>query len=233
MSPEQTSGGRLIITSIFRWAFCCTRCQPVRPSKEVLPQSWSPRFCGTPWLTELRPDLPSDRRIGALSGKGPAPPPATARDVSNEPRPRAPGISEILQQRLTSLWQRRFRPCPADEGFWVAVLPFKSKGTDAGLDALAEGITEEIITGMSRFPYLRVIAHGSTQRYANQAVDLRNVGKELGARYVMEGSLRQAGPRLRIAAKLVDATTGTQLWVETYDRSFQAEAIFDSKTTSS
>ena len=114
-----------------------------------------------------------------------------------------------------------------DEGFWVAVLPFKFKGTDAALDALADGITEEIITGMSRFPYLRVIAHGSTMRYANQAVDLRNVGKELGARYVMEGSLRQAGPRLRIAAQLVDATTGAQLWVETYDRPFQPEAIFD------
>jgi len=115
----------------------------------------------------------------------------------------------------------------ADEGFWIAVLPFKFKGTDAGLDALADGITEEIITGMSRFPYLRVIAHGSTQRYANQAVDLRNVGKELGARYVMEGSLRQAGARLRIAAQLVDASSGAQLWVETYDRSFQPEAIFD------
>ena len=115
----------------------------------------------------------------------------------------------------------------ADEGFWIAVLPFRFKGTDAGLDALAEGITEEIITGMSRFPYLRVIAHGSMLRYANQAVDLRDVGKELGARYVMEGSLRQAGSRLRINAQLVDAINGTQLWVETYDRSFQLEAIFD------
>jgi len=115
----------------------------------------------------------------------------------------------------------------ADEGFWVAVLPFKFKGADASVDALAEGITEEIITGMSRFPYLHVIAHGSTLRYANQAVDLRQVGKELGARYVMEGSLRLSGSRVRIAAQLVDSTTGAQLWAETYDRTLQPEAIFE------
>jgi TolB-like protein/Tfp pilus assembly protein PilF len=112
------------------------------------------------------------------------------------------------------------------EGFWVAVLPFEYHGANAELTALAEGLSEEIVTGLSRFSYLRVIARSSTLRYAQQAVDVRAVGKELGARYVMEGSLRQAGPKLRIAVQLIDAGSGSHLWAETYDRAFRPEEIF-------
>ena len=118
-------------------------------------------------------------------------------------------------------------PARADEGFWVAVLPFKYSGSNAGLTALAEGLSEEIVTGLSRFSYLRVIACGSTSRYAGQAADLRTVGKELGARYVMEGSLRQAGPRLRFAVQLVDAVSGAHLWAENYERTFSPETVFE------
>ena len=115
----------------------------------------------------------------------------------------------------------------ADEGFWVAVLPFKYAGASADLAALAEGLTEEIVTGLSRFSYLRVIARSSTARYAGEAVDVRSVGKELGARYVMEGSLRQAGTQLRLAVQLVDAVSGAHLWAETYDRAFSPDAVFE------
>ncbi len=115
----------------------------------------------------------------------------------------------------------------ADEGFWVAVLPFKSTGTSTDLDALAEGLSEEIVAGLSRFSYLRVIGHGSTQRYAGKSPDMRTVGQELGARYVMNGSLRQAGSRLRTAVQLIDASTGAQLWSETYERPFSPEAVFE------
>ncbi len=115
----------------------------------------------------------------------------------------------------------------ADEGFWVAVLPFKYSGNNAELTALAEGLTEEIVTGLSRFSYLRVIARGSTAKLRGEAVDVRFAGKELGARYVMEGSLRQAGTRLRIAGQLVDAVSGAHLWAETYDRAFSPEAVFE------
>src|SRR5580765_7668158 len=108
----------------------------------------------------------------------------------------------------------------ADEGFWVAVLPFKYGGTEASLTALSEGLTEEIATGLSRFSYLRVISRSSTG-------DSRSAGKALGARYVMEGSLRQAGTRLRIAVQLVDTSSGAHLWAETFDRPFQAEAVFE------
>ncbi len=115
----------------------------------------------------------------------------------------------------------------AGEGFWVAVLPFKSSGAATELKALAEGLSEDIVTGLSRFSYLRVIARGSTLRYANQTTDLRIVGKEIGARYVMEGTLRHAGRKLRLAVQLVDATTGAHLWAENYEREFSTETIFE------
>jgi adenylate cyclase len=115
----------------------------------------------------------------------------------------------------------------ADEGFWVAVLPIRYSGSNSDLAALAEGITEEIVTGLSRFSYLKVIARSSTARYANESIDVRSAGKELGARYVMEGSLRQAGAKLRLSVQLVDAVSGAHLWAENYERGFTPETIFE------
>ena len=106
------------------------------------------------------------------------------------------------------------------------MLPFKYSGGNADLTALAEGLCEEIVTGLSRFSYLRVVSRSSTQRYVNQTADVRTVGKEIGARYVMEGSLRQAGSQLRVSVQLVDGVTGAHLWAETYDRRFQPDQIF-------
>src|ERR1019366_6120358 len=77
----------------------------------------------------------------------------------------------------------------------------KYAGTSAELKALADGLSEEIVTGLSRFSYLRVIARSSTTRYANESADVRSAGKELGARYVMEGTLRQAGTKLRLGVE--------------------------------
>jgi TolB-like protein/Tfp pilus assembly protein PilF/predicted Ser/Thr protein kinase len=114
----------------------------------------------------------------------------------------------------------------ADEGFWVAVLPFKSSGTTLELKTVAEGLSEEIVTGLSRFSYLRVIARGSTVKYSNESGDVREIGRQLGARYVMEGSIRQAGTTIRLGVQLVDATTGAHLWADTYDRQFQPDQIF-------
>jgi TolB-like protein/Tfp pilus assembly protein PilF len=114
----------------------------------------------------------------------------------------------------------------AEEGFWVAVLPFKYSGANAELAALAEGLTEDIVTGLSRFSYLRVIARNSTSGSAAEAADVRAAGKALGARYVMEGSVRQAGTKLRLAVQVVDATTGAHLWAENYEHTFSPEAIF-------
>ncbi len=115
----------------------------------------------------------------------------------------------------------------ADEGFWVAVLPFKSSGNSAELTALAEGLTEEIVTGLSRFSYLRVIARGSTAEYSSESGDVRTIGKKLGARYVMEGGLRRAGTKLRVAVQLVDAVSGAHLWAENFERTFTPETVFE------
>ena len=120
-------------------------------------------------------------------------------------------------------------PPAVDEGFWVAVLPFRYRENSRGgeLGPLADGLTEDILTGLARFSYLRVIARGSTLRYANETADVRTVGKELGARYVLEGSLRLAGSALRVAVQLVDAASGANIWAETYSRDFHPANIFD------
>ena len=114
-----------------------------------------------------------------------------------------------------------------EEGFWIAVLPFKYSGSNADLTALAEGLTEDIVTGLSRFSYFKVIARSSPSRFATDSLDVRSAGKELGARYVMEGSLRHAGAKLRLAVQLVDTTSGANLWAENYERSFSPEALFE------
>jgi TolB-like protein/Tfp pilus assembly protein PilF len=115
----------------------------------------------------------------------------------------------------------------AEEGFWIAVLPFQCIGGDTDLRSLADGLTEEIVTGLSRFSYLKVIARSSTSRFAHESVDVRTVGRELSARYVMEGNLRQAGARLRLTVRLVDTVSGAQFWAESYERTFSAEALFE------
>ncbi len=118
-------------------------------------------------------------------------------------------------------------PRARDDNFWIAVLPFKHRGADGDVAALAEGITEGVVTGLSRFSYLRVIANSSTVRFAQEAADIRTAGRELGARYVIEGSLRQSGAKLRVAVQLVDAISGAHLWAENYDRPYSPEAVFD------
>jgi TolB-like protein/Flp pilus assembly protein TadD len=147
------------------------------------------------------------RKAGLDLDPAPAPPSPAAAAVS----PRAPGSGAAR----------------VDEGFWVAVLPFKHGGTSPDLGALADGLSEEIVTGLSRFSYLRVIARGTTSRYAAAAGDARSIADEIGARFVMEGSVRQAGSQVRVAVQLIDASTGAHLWAETYNRPFRPDAAFE------
>jgi len=116
-------------------------------------------------------------------------------------------------------------PARAGDGFWVAVMPFKYGGASAELIALAEALSDEIVIGLSRFSYLRVIARGSASRYA--AAASRSIGRELGARYVMEGGLRQAGTKLRLAVQLVDTASGVHLWADNYERTFNPDTVFE------
>jgi serine/threonine protein kinase len=183
-----------------------------------------------PAVTNLRADLPRDlaRVIRRCLEKEPRDRYQTSRDVYNELKElRAEASSFSPRPEMGGGVRPPSGSMRAEEGFWVAVLPFHHSGGDAGLAALAEGMTDEIVTGLSRFSYLRVISRASTRRYSAGAADVRSVGKELGARYVMDGSLRQAGPAIRISIQLIDSSSGVNLWAETYNRSYQPEAIFE------
>jgi serine/threonine-protein kinase len=114
-----------------------------------------------------------------------------------------------------------------EEGFWVAVLPFKFSGANSDIAVLAEELNEEIVIGLSRFPYLRVVARSSTSRVGAESFDVRRAGYELGARYLVEGSLRQAGSRLRFAVHLLHAQSGVNLWAETFERDLQSRDVFE------
>jgi TolB-like protein len=99
----------------------------------------------------------------------------------------------------------------------IVVLPFNNMSGDTEQDYFADGMAEDIITALSRFRHLFVIAHNSSFTYKNQVVDIKQVGHDLGVRYVLEGSVRKAADRVRITGQLVDASTGAHLWADRFD----------------
>lgn len=100
----------------------------------------------------------------------------------------------------------------------IAVLPFTNMSCDPEQEYFADGMTDEIITGLSRVPGLFVIANNSTMTYKGRAVDVKDVGREQGVRYVLEGGIRKSGNQVRVTAQLIDAVSGHHLWAESYDR---------------
>ena len=100
----------------------------------------------------------------------------------------------------------------------VAVLPFANLSQDPAQEYFSDGVTEDLITGLSKVSGLFVIARNSVFTYKGKAVKVRDVGREMGVRYVLEGGVQRSGSRVRITAQLVDATTGYHLWAERYDR---------------
>ncbi|MBN9279225.1 MAG: winged helix-turn-helix domain-containing protein [Hyphomicrobium sp.] len=106
----------------------------------------------------------------------------------------------------------------------IAVLPFSNLSDDPQQAYFAEGMVDDIITGLARINWLFVIARNSTFIYKDRAVDVKRVGRELGVRYVLEGSVRKAGRSVRVTGQMIDASTGAHVWAERYDRS--SEDIF-------
>ena len=100
----------------------------------------------------------------------------------------------------------------------IAVLPFQNMSGDKEQDYFADGMVEDIITGLSRIKWLFVIARNSTFTYKGRSVDIKQVGRELGVRYVLEGSVRKTTGRVRITTQLINAETGGHIWAERYDR---------------
>ena len=115
----------------------------------------------------------------------------------------------------------------------IAVLPFANMSGDPEQEYFADGMVEEIITALSRIRWLFVIARNSSFTYKGQAVDVKRVGRELGVRYVLEGSVRKASGRVRITAQLIDATTGAHLWADRFDGSLQDVFDLQDKVASS
>jgi len=103
----------------------------------------------------------------------------------------------------------------------IAVLPFANMSGDPEQEYFVDGMVEEIITALSRIRWLFVIARNSSFTYKGRAVDVKQVGRELGVRYVLEGSVRKAGGRVRITSQLIDALTGTHLWADRFDGSLE------------
>jgi adenylate cyclase len=121
----------------------------------------------------------------------------------------APGAAPVRPARLAP------RPSALPS---IAVLPFTNMGGDPEQDYFADGLTEDLITELSRFQELRVIARNSVMTYKGKPVRVEDVGRDLGVRYVLEGSVRKAGARVRITAQLIKAATGHHLWAERFDR---------------
>ena len=107
----------------------------------------------------------------------------------------------------------------------IAVLPFDNMSDDPGQEYFADGIAEDVITALSHIRWFFVIARNSSFAFKGQSPDIRHVARDLGVRYVLEGSVRKAGKRVRLTAQLIDGSTGTHLWAERYDRDM--EDIFD------
>ena len=109
-------------------------------------------------------------------------------------------------------------PLPLPDKPSIAVLPFVNMSDDKSQEFFSDGLTEEIITALSKTPKLFVIARNSSFVYKGKPVNVQQVSRELGVKYVLEGSVRRSGDQLRITAQLIDATTGNHLWAERYDR---------------
>ena len=116
-------------------------------------------------------------------------------------------------------------PAPDVEKPSILVLPFLNMSGDPAQDYFVDGMVEEIITALSHIRWLFVIARSSTFTYKGQTIDVKQIGRELGVRYVLEGSVRKAGDRVRITGQLIDAATGAHLWADRFDGSL--EDVFD------
>jgi eukaryotic-like serine/threonine-protein kinase len=145
----------------------------------------------------------------------------TARDVYNELR--------YVQKQLESGPSRRpesgSTPAQRHRSFWIAVLPFTAAPQEPDVVALAEGLTEDATAGLSCFSYLSVVAHHTARQFTGTRPDARQLGEQLGAQYVLDGTVRRAGSGVRVTARLVDTSTGAQLWMATYDRDLRASDV--------
>ena len=128
------------------------------------------------------------------------------------------GIAVVAWQGSWTLWEEPTAVERPDDTPSIAVLPFQNLSDDPGQEYFSDGITNDIITDLSRFSNLFVIASNSVFTYKGKAVNVKEVGRDLGVRFVLEGSVQKVGNRVRINAQLIDAATDRHLWAQRYDR---------------
>jgi serine/threonine protein kinase/tetratricopeptide (TPR) repeat protein len=162
-------------------------------------------------LTSLRVDLPGDleRIVSRCLAKNPRERFQTALDVSNELR--------ALRRQVTDTDPAEPPPHMPPGRASIAVLPFDNLSGDAEQEYFADGIVEEIITGLSRIKWLFVISRNSTFIYKGKPVDVKAVGRNLGVRYVLQGSVRRSGNHVRVTGQLIDTETAAHVWADRYD----------------
>jgi TolB-like protein/DNA-binding SARP family transcriptional activator len=158
------------------------------------------------------------RRVILRSRNGSSPKAGSDADPALDDRLSLPNGTEIQREADALAAAPRDRPS-------IAVLPFANLGGDPEQDYFSDGMTEDIITELSRFSELFVIARNSSFAYKGKSVDVREIGRELGVRYVLEGSVRKSGSRVRITGQLVDTTKGVHIWADRFDGAL--EDIFD------
>jgi adenylate cyclase len=161
--------------------------------------------------------------IGEQSLKNIARPLRVYRVQPQSPLP-TPGTPALAGAHGMNPWAEGPRPEEGRVGVRpdkpsIAVLPFQNMSGDPEQEYFADGMVEDIITGLSRIHWLLVIARNSSFTYKDRGVDVKQIGRELGVRYVLEGSVRKAGNRVRITAQLIETETGVHVWAERYDRS--------------
>ena len=217
MSPEQTSGAE-VDASTDVWALGCVLYEAL---------AGEPPFRGHYEQAIVYSILNEEPEpLGISSPEVEA---VIRRCLAKDPAERYPD-GEALHRAL-----RELQPSPRASGAKtpattsevprVAVLPLKTRAGDAELEAFGEGLTEEITAGLSQFRHLVVVSASAAAGFQGQA-DVREVSKKLGARFVLEGSIRKAGSSIRVSMQLLDAATGAHLWAERFDRDLGATDIF-------
>jgi len=141
----------------------------------------------------------------------------TQRLIKTLPRKGIRFVGAVREEEAPSVEPSPRAALPLPERPSIAVLPFVNMSGDPAQEYFVDGMAEEIITALARCNWLFVIARNSSFTYKNKVVDVRRIGRELGVRYVLEGSVRRAGDRLRFTGQLIDATSGTHIWADRFD----------------
>ena len=155
-------------------------------------------------IAALRKQLRADTPMAAIGSLQSRASDTVSSDFRFKHQPRR------LRRAKTPLAEREHRPS-------IAVLPFANLSGEKEQEYLADGITEDIITALTRFRWFFVIARNSSFAYKGKSIDAKQVAQELGVQYLLEGSVRRSGQQIRISAQLVDATSGKHIWAERYD----------------